>query len=308
MDADALDAFLAVHREGGFSNAARKLGRTQPAISQRINLLEQELGVPLFERGAGGPRLSQAGAVLLPYAERAMAALSDAGNAVRALATETAGPVALAAVGTLASTELTAVLKAFTVQHPAVDLSLSTATSAEVSELVRRGEATIGLRYFEDDSPDLACISLHAENLVVVCSPGHRLAGRKVRSLSALQNERWFEFPLAFGRREPIAQSVLVQFRSRGIGEVRWMPVDSLTAQKRLVEAGFGLAMMPESAVREERAMKTLAVIDVADLRAANPVTAVVRKDGYLSAAAKQLLELLKSDRSGEKVKRRVRK
>ena len=73
MDSDALQTFVAVHREQGFSRAARVLNRTQPAISRRISLLEHELGAPLFERVSGGIVLSQAGRVLLPYAERAQA-------------------------------------------------------------------------------------------------------------------------------------------------------------------------------------------------------------------------------------------
>ena len=72
MDSDALDTFLTVHRKGGISNAAKFLHRSQPAISRRIALLEQELGVPLFERVAGRARLSDAGRVLIPYAERAL--------------------------------------------------------------------------------------------------------------------------------------------------------------------------------------------------------------------------------------------
>jgi len=70
MDTEALETFVAVHREQGFSRAARVLHRTQPAISRRISLLEHELGAPLFERVTGGIVLSQAGRVLLPYAER----------------------------------------------------------------------------------------------------------------------------------------------------------------------------------------------------------------------------------------------
>jgi DNA-binding transcriptional LysR family regulator len=53
MDSDALNTFLVVHRSGGISSAAKALHRSQPAISRRIALLEQELGVPLFERVAG---------------------------------------------------------------------------------------------------------------------------------------------------------------------------------------------------------------------------------------------------------------
>ena len=140
MDSDALNTFLTVHRRGGISNAAKALHRSQPAISRRIALLEQELGVPLFERIAGRTMLSDAGRVMVPYAERAVAAAQDAENAVRALARPNSGPVALAVVGTLAGGRLSAILKRFAAEHPDVDLTLRTATSAEVSDLIRRGE------------------------------------------------------------------------------------------------------------------------------------------------------------------------
>jgi len=86
---------------------------------------------------------------------------------------------------------------------------------------------------------------------------------------------------------------VLAQFTVRGIAELRWTPVDSLTAQKRLIEAGFGIALLPASSIREERETGTLETIDVRDLRVENPVFAVVRRGGYLSPAARDLLELL---------------
>ena len=98
MDSDALTTFLMVHRRGGISNAAKALHRSQPAISRRIALLEQELGVPLFERVTGRTRLSDAGRLMLPYAERVVAATLDAENAVRTLARRNSGPVSLAVV------------------------------------------------------------------------------------------------------------------------------------------------------------------------------------------------------------------
>ena len=123
MDSDALHTFLTVHRRGGISSAAKALHRSQPAISRRIALLEQELGVPLFERIAGRTMLSDAGRVMVPYAERAVAAAQDAENAVRALARPDSGPVALAVVGTLAGGRLSTVLKRFAAEHPEVELS-----------------------------------------------------------------------------------------------------------------------------------------------------------------------------------------
>ncbi|HEX2889049.1 LysR family transcriptional regulator [Vineibacter terrae] len=296
MDAEALRTFLTVHRQRGFSNAARRLHRTQPAISRRISLLEQELGAPLFERVSGGTMLSQAGRVLLPYAERALAALQDAENAVRALASTASGPVTLAAVGTLAGTRLTRILGRFARAHPDVDLSLTTATSADVSDLVRRGEAIIGLRYFDDSSPDISSQPVATEDLVVTCAPQHALAGRTVKSLAMLRAERWLAFPEVPGRREIAAAHVFALFLARGVGEIPWTPIDSLTAQKRLVEAGFGLALMPRSSIGEELAARTLSTIKVGDLKAGQPIVAVTRSGGFLSPAARQLLEMLHRD------------
>ena len=255
--------FLTVHRRGGISSAAKALHRSQPAISRRIALLEQELGVPLFERIAGRTMLSDAGRVMVPYAERAVAAAQDAENAVRALARPNSGPVALAVVGTLAGGRLSAILKRFAAEHPEVELTLRTATSAEVSDLIRRGEATIGLRYDRDRSRDLDCELLFAERLQVVCAPDHPRAGRRVAKLADLRGERWIAFPVVPGRREITASHVFALFQTHGLGEVDWTPVDSLTAQKRLVEAGLGIALLSESNAAEELRYGTIATIGV---------------------------------------------
>lgn len=296
MDLDGLRTFLAIHRSGGFSSAADGLHRSQPAISRRIALLEEEVGAPLFERTAGGVVLSQAGRVLLPLAERALAAIGDCTAALATLRSGTSGPLAIATVGTLAGANLTPILKRFVAKHPAVALSLRTATSDEVSDLVRQGEASVGLRYQMDTASDLDCEQIASERLVVVSGAGHRLAGGKVRSLRDLSGEHWLAFPDAQALRETSADNLFAQFLVRGISDIAWTPVDSLTAQKRLVEAEFGLALLPESAIVEERTSGSLAAISVADLKAANPVCLVVRRQGYLSPAALALMSLLRSE------------
>lgn len=295
MDSDALNTFLMVHRRGGISNAARTLHRSQPAISRRIALLEQELGVPLFERVAGRTMLSDAGRVMVPYAERAVAAAQDAEHAVRALARSNSGPVALAVVGTLAGGRLSTMMKRFASEHPDVNLTLRTATSTEVSELVRRGEATIGLRYDRDRSNDLDYELLATERLQVVCAPDHPRAGGRVARLADLRSERWIAFPEIPGRREITASHVFALFQTHGLGEVEWTPVDSLTAQKRLVEAGLGIALLSESNVAEERRSSAISTIRVGDLSASQDIVAVTRRDGFLSAASRRFLEVVRS-------------
>jgi DNA-binding transcriptional LysR family regulator len=198
-------------------------------------------------------------------------------------------------------------LKHFAAEHPGVELTLRTATSLEVSELVRRGEATLGLRYLRDPSPDVVCTELASEPLVIACGPRHRFAGRQIASLRQLGDEPWLAFPGTREAREASADNVFAQFLARGVASLRWTPVDSLTAQKRLIEAGFGMALLPASSIREELAAGSLDTIDVRDLRVANPVFAIVRKGGYLSPAAGALLELLCAEPLVREVGRRVR-
>ena len=295
MDSSALETFLAVHRCGGVSAAAAALSRTQSAISRRLALLEQQLGAPLFERVGRGLVLSEVGAALLPHAERVAAAVGDAQAAAQAAMTGSAGSVRVAAVGTLANAALAAVLRGVREKHPGLDLRLQTATSVEVSAKVRAGEATVGLRYFEDASPDLDCRVIGHERLVVVCPPAHALAGRRVKSLARLAGERWLAFPLAERRGESFAASVFAQFLTRGIDHIDWVAIDGLTAQKRLVEAGFGLALLQAGAIEDELARGELALVRVEDLDVSIPVARVVRRGGYLSGGTQAVLRELES-------------
>ena len=284
------------------SNAAKVLHRSQPAISRRIALLEDELGVPLFERIAGRTVLSDAGRVMVPYAERAVAATQDAENAVRSLISSNAGPVALAVVGTLAGGGLATIMKRFTREHPDVALTLRTARSAEVSDLIRRGEATIGLRYDFDRSTDLDYERLFAERLKVVCAPDHPRAGGRIRKLAELRNERWIAFPEVPGRREITASHVFALFQTHGLGEIDWTPVDSLTAQRRLIESGFGIALLAQSMVADELKAAAIATIDVGDLSASHHIVAVTRRGGFLSAASRHLLDIIRAHYSADKI------
>src|SRR6185295_5048265 len=103
MDAVRLGAFVAVAREGGFSRAARALGRTQSSVSQAVALLEAELGEALFVRDGRQTHVTAAGRVLLAHAERAFAEMDAARAELAALRDLTAGTLALGASDTFAT-------------------------------------------------------------------------------------------------------------------------------------------------------------------------------------------------------------
>jgi DNA-binding transcriptional LysR family regulator len=294
VELDHVEAFLAIVRRGGFTRASASLHLSQPAISRRIDLLEAALGAPMFERVRGGAVLTDAGRAFLPHAEAALASLRDGIDAVRAVCGTERGTVALAVVGTLASTTLTAHLRRFRDAHPEIALDLRTALSAEVSGLVRRGDVTLGLRYAADPDPDLISVVVHDEPMRVVCAPDHRLARARHVAPPALAGERWLTFPSRPpGAREPYSATLAQRLAAAGVTAAETIAVDSLTAQKRLVEAGFGLAILPTSAIDEELRAKTLRVLRIPALHATLPVALIHRRRAFLSGAARALIALL---------------
>jgi len=248
MDMDQISAFVAISRLKSFSRAADALHRSQPAISRRIDLLNQELGAPLFER---------------------------------------------VKVGTLANEAFTAMLRRFRRRHPGVEIGLQTATSQEVSDLVRRGEATLGLRYLADSGSGLVSQTVTRENLVVVASAAHPLAKRRTLRANQLAGQKWVAFRTGTPR-ESFIRFLNRTLAAAGLDEPEVVAIDSLTAQKRLVEANFGIALLAESGVADELRRGTLRKLKVpAALRTSIPVTAIHRRGAYLSPAARAFLSVL---------------
>ena len=292
MTLDELESFVAIAGGAGFTEASRQLHRSQPAISRRIRQLEQALDVRLFERVGRGSRLTDAGRALLPHAEAALASVRDGERAVREAGERAEAPLRLelAIVGTLADRPLVEALRKLRRRFPGAAIALRTANSREVSAFVRRGEADLGLRYHRDPDPRLECLALGAERLFLVVPPEHPVRTRRVASLRAFASDSWLGFPVRADSPEGSLERTLL---AAGIERPSVTPVDSLTAQKRLVEAGLGVALLPRSAFREELGRGSLRAIEVANLGTVQPVFAVLRRRGLRSPLALALLERL---------------
>jgi len=238
--------------------------------------------------------LTDAGRALLPHAEAALASIRDGERAVHDRE-KSRGPQTLrvAIVGTLADSHIVEALRAFETRFRDAGVDLRTATSREVSALVRSGEASFGLRYFPDADPRLESIPLGSEKLFVVVPASHRVVARRLRDLRPLAGERWLGFPPDRGQPESFGHLLQRELVASGLAHPAITQVDSLTAQKRLVQAGLGVALMPRSSVREELRIGSLRLIEVARLKAGLPVVVVRRKGGHQSRLAAAFLQIL---------------
>ena len=194
---------------------------------------------------------------MVPYAERAVAATQDAENAVRALTQNPMpGRWSLAVVGTLAGGRLFGIfLRRFARECPDVDLCVAHGDQrrSQRSHPAWRCHHRLALR-----PRSVRAISIMSvcpvERLQVVCAKDHPLAGRRVARIwpiSAANAGSHFPTSGTSAKSRPRTSSRF--FRLYGLGEVGvGRPVDSLTAQKRLVEAGLGIALLSQSNVADE--------------------------------------------------------
>jgi DNA-binding transcriptional LysR family regulator len=297
MELNEIEAFVTIVDAKGFIYAASLLHLSQPAVSRRISLLERELGTTLFERQPRGVVLTEAGEVFLPFARQMLATLRDGIEAVQKFNDEAQGMVKLAIVGTLASTNLTTTLQKFREKYTQIKLILHTARSNEVSTMVQNGEVHLGLRYFPDPNPKMISLVVGQENLVVTCS-GYQFFKKEDKLLKPeeLSKIPWVSFPLdKRSSGEPYARVLQRQLIQAGLEGAEIITIDSLTAQKRLIEAGFGVGLLPISSIQEELRLGTLQILDLPTLNTTVPIVLLRRKDGYISPAAKTLLNELKS-------------
>src|SRR5215469_458805 len=176
MDVADLRIFETVARVTTMNGAARELNTVQSNVTARIRLLEQSLGARLFRRHSRGVALTAAGERLLPYAARMMLLVEEARRAVSDDGTPQ-GRLRLGSLETTAMLRLPPVLASFAAAYPAVDLALTTGTTAELVERVRARALEGALVCGPVAHPELVEEGLYREELAIVAAPGKRLSG-----------------------------------------------------------------------------------------------------------------------------------
>jgi DNA-binding transcriptional LysR family regulator len=286
-----LRVFATVAAERSFSRAAQKLHRTQPAVSQAVRRLEDQLGDRLFDRSSRDGTLTEAGRLLQDYAGRLLAMAADAETAVRELQQVRRGRVIVGANEAAVHSLLPAV-ESFARLHPQVTIDVRRVASRQVARAVLDRSLDFGVLTFAPAERGLQSVSLGRDALVMLVHPAHRLAARRRVSIEEVGREA----VIAHNDPSPARERVLRLYeRRRARLDIR-IALPSLDGIKRAVEMGMGVAVLPKRCALAEIAAGRLVAVDVPDLRPARQVRLVFRRGGELSHAAAAFLAIARHE------------
>jgi len=288
MELVHLRTFLQVVATANASRAAETLAISQPAVTQHIRSLEGELSVRLFDRTGRGLTLTPAGVTFQRYAQNTLALLEESRQVLADEETR-GGSLVIGAGVTTSICFLPRKLMAFRHRFPAVDVTVRTGSSREVTTMVLDRLVEIGLVTSPIEHAQLESTELFREAIVLVSRPHDPLANKRI----AL--ERLAELPLILFRHPSGFRDYLDQiFSSLSIRLNVKMESDSLEAIKGFVGAGLGLAFLPRAAVRSELAAGMLSKLRWKNgPRLERTTTMIRRRDKYLSKPQRVFTQML---------------
>jgi DNA-binding transcriptional LysR family regulator len=285
MELAELQVFVTVANERSFSRAATRLHRTQPAISQAVRRLEDELGERLFDRSAKDGKLTEAGRVLLDYAQRLMRLADEAEGAVRELRDLQRGRVMIG--GNEAAVHvLLPVISRFRSKHPNLQVDVRRVPSRQVPVAVLERSLDVGVISYPAGEPGLGSVAIGSDELVMLTHPRHPLASRKQVTMAEFAHE----CVIAHNEASPARERVLRLFEQRHEPINIQIALPSLDAIKRAVEMKLGVALLPRRCALAELSRGTLAAVHVAQVRLPRHLRIVYRQGAQLSHAAEAFL------------------
>ena len=289
MDLLQLEHFLAVAEEGNFTRAAERVCRTQPAVSQSVKKLEEEIGAPLFSRDVHEIALTEAGKTLVDYAQRMVRLRDEAMRQLGELRNLDTGRLTIAAHESAAVYLLPGPLRRYFDRFPQIKVGIYRSRLDEIPRQVMDREMDIG---FVKDAPafhELHSILVHSDAMVLIAAPHHPLARREKVQVRDLGNEPFVVHHLC----SSTEQKILRLFESHAtrcrIAAELW----SFENIKNFVRQEVGLAIIPRVCVSQELAAGTLAEISVEGLDMPRQTHMLFRDKASLSAAAQQFVDVV---------------
>ncbi|WP_027593341.1 LysR family transcriptional regulator [Pseudomonas sp. LAIL14HWK12:I7] len=277
--------FLAVAEEKNFGRAAKRLGMTQPPLTEQIQILEQALKVKLFDRSRRGAALTPVGAAILPAVRKFADQLERLELAVEEAVAGHQGMVTIGAISSAMFDVLPEVIERFKQDHPKVTVSVREIDSVEAVPSLEAGDIDLAFARLDGDlGKGIEWRPLTEEQLMVALPVDHPLANHSEIALASLASEPLVMFarkvsPLYF-------DNLIATCRANGFSPRVLHEVRSVASQIAFVSCGQGIALVPA-------AMKKLAPANVVIRPLAQQVSVVTTTYAWNAERANPLVQAL---------------
>lgn len=290
MNLQQLRYICAVEQQGlSISLAATSLHTSQPGVSKQIHLLEDELGVRIFERS--GKRLTGVtapGRIILAQAKEVLRDVQNIRQVGTEFTNEIAGSLSIATTHTQARYTLPKAIKKFTERYPQVNLHIHQGNPTQIAAMVEQGEADIGIATEAlARHQGLMVLPCYQWNRCVVAPPGHPVLKEKPLTLKALARYPIVTYDFAFAGRSLINQA----FEAKGLKPNIVLTALDSDVIKTYVELGLGVGLLARMAFEPARD-KNLRMVDAAHLFADSTTYIAVRRGMFLRGYLYAFIEL----------------
>jgi DNA-binding transcriptional LysR family regulator len=286
MDIAALQAFLAVAETGSFSRAAERIFLTQPAISKRIALLEDELGAKLFDRVGRSPQLTPAGQALAARARELLKDFEDVRRVITNLGGTIGGELRLAMSHHIGLHRLPPALKRFHDSYPDVRLDLRFMDSEQACHAVAQGELDVAIVTLPPDADAaLRLDQVWDDPLDIVVGRGHPLAREK-----SVTPKQLLDYPAILPGPGTYTREIIL----KALGALRnrvqvGMATNYLEVLKMLAAIGLGWSALPRTMIDD-----SLAVVQIGKIRIDRRLGIVTHGGRTLSNAAQAMIRIVR--------------
>ena len=289
MDFAELEVLISLAQESSFSRAAERLNRSQPAVSQAIRRLEDELGCPLLDRSSRKVTLTAAGALLLNYAQRMVRMREEAHRNLADLRHFKRGVLRLAANESVSFYVLPPLMRAYRKAFPSVKIEVFQSPSQRIPGLLLDQDLDFGFLSFSPVHRDLVTRLLFRDDLALALYPGHPLAAQSTVDLQQLGTENF----IAHMAQTPSRGHLTGLFEREQVPLRITMELASLETIKDFVQAKEGIAILPRLCLQRELASGALLSPAVRGMNIGRDVRLVFRASRPHSPAAAAFQDLV---------------
>jgi LysR family nitrogen assimilation transcriptional regulator len=309
LDVRAMLYFAQVARLGSFSQAARALRLTQPAVSRQVQKLERDVGVPLLYRKGRNAFPTEAGQILLARATELHDAANRAFEDARSGATVPSGPLSIGVSNLIGQLLFPELIRRFSENYPKVSLHISEGYSGFVEEWIAQGRVDAGLIWGKPKSPDIVLDPILALEMSVIAPPvplpGCENAGRPIKECAF---EDLVRFPLILPALPHALRLLAERVAEKAKARMNIvLEVEGLMLTKELVRAGLGYTMMAYSGDPFDVQSKSIRIIRIGPRRVHWVLSVGTRKGSRPSVAVTRFISELQEIAKAKLAKRELR-